>query len=83
MPDSTPCRRSECRDAKKYLRTLISATEAAINLIDAEMKKPSTAERGSRVAEILNSLELSKDIAKRYGLTAKKRTTTKGSHVKT
>lgn len=70
---SSHCRLRDCRDAKRYLRDLIKATEAAINMVDLEMNRPSDVERGKRIASIMNSLEMQKDLAKRFGLPATKR----------
>lgn len=47
---------------------LVTVTEEAIRLLDREMKEPSTEQRGKRIAAILNSLEIQKDTAKRFGL---------------
>jgi len=40
--------------------------EQFIKLLDAEMKKPSSFERGQRVGKLTTQLEIAKDIAKRY-----------------
>ena len=58
----------ELRHAKKYLRELTRAVTQALAALDAEMKKPSTNERGQRIAKISNFLELQNDLAKRFGL---------------
>ena len=64
------------RDARKHLRDLTRGVEACLRAIDAEMAKPSSCERGKRIAAICNKLNLCNDIAKRYGLapTTKERT---------
>ena len=69
----TRCYNAECRSAKKYLRDLINATEATIKWMDAEMNKPGDESRGKRIAAVMNSLELQKDVAKRYGLPGTRR----------
>lgn len=70
---SSHCRLRDCRDVKRYLRDLIKATEVAINMVDLEMNRPSDVERGKRIASIMNSLEMQKDLAKRFGLAVTKR----------
>jgi alpha-amylase/alpha-mannosidase (GH57 family) len=68
------CPIAECRAAKRELRSLIVFTESFLKLMDEEMKQPSTIQRGRRIAMALNRLEMQKDIAKRFGLPARKRT---------
>jgi len=63
----------EAKTASKYLRELIAATRVAIRAIDAEMNKPSTFERGQRIARITNALEFATDSAERFGLGKVKR----------
>ena len=58
----------EAREVKKHLRNLVSVCEQAVKAIDAEMERPSTPERGKRIAAITNFLETNKDLAKRFGL---------------
>lgn len=68
MNESKRCTDRECKEAKRYLRLLIKSVEAYVKMVDAEMKKPSSVERGERIAELTNSLDMSKDIAKRFGV---------------
>jgi hypothetical protein len=56
------------RELREHLRGLVSVCESTLRLLDEEMKKPSDAERGKRIAAICNRLELQKDMAKRFGL---------------
>lgn len=58
--------------ARKELRDLVKTVELALQMIDREMKQPSSVEQGQRIATICNGLELQKDIAKRYGLPRKR-----------
>lgn len=60
--------RRQYRDVRKYLVSLVCVCEEVLRHLDAEMKKPSTVERGKRIAKICNHLELHKDLAKRFGL---------------
>ncbi len=60
--------RRTIKTLRKSLKDLVSACEQSISALDAEMKKPSTPERGGRVAKITNFLELQKDMSKRFGL---------------
>jgi len=56
------------RQLKKDLQDLVKAVEISISLIDAEMGKTSSCERGKRIAKIINDLEMEKDLAKHFGL---------------
>ena len=58
------------RDAPETcLRQLIQAVENHITALDREMKPgKSTMLRGKRIAALINLLEMSKDIAKRFGI---------------
>lgn len=56
------------RESSGHLRALVRGVEVFIGWMDAEMKRPPSEDRGKRIARALNSLEMSKDIAKRFGL---------------
>ncbi len=71
--NSLRCYNAECRNAKKYLRDLVRVTEAFIEWMDEELKKPSDFDRGKRIASVINGLEMQKDMAKRFGLAKSKR----------
>jgi hypothetical protein len=60
--------RRELRHLRKSLGSLVDVTTLAIRLLDEEMKKPSDAERGKRIAKICNGLEFEKDRALHFGL---------------
>lgn len=53
---------------KKWLKRLTQAVDKALDAIDEEMKKPSSNERGKRIAQICNFLNLENDAAKHFGL---------------
>lgn len=53
---------------KRYLRELTEAVKACLDALDAEMKQPSTVDRGRRIAQICNKLNIANDIARRFGL---------------
>lgn len=57
-PDCTTKRE---RELYRDLRALVRATEAFIDALDVEMRKPSTVDRGRRIAALSNALELHKD----------------------
>ena len=59
---------AERNKLRRELLQLVETVESFLVLVDAEMQKPSTVNRGSRVANLCNVLEFSKDTAKRYGL---------------
>ena len=48
-------------------RELLAAVRIALTALDAEMRSPSTAERGKRIGLICNALELAADIYDRFG----------------
>jgi hypothetical protein len=56
------------RNLRKYLTALVETVEQYVRAIDAEMRGPSTVERGSRIARLTNALEMQKDSAKHFGL---------------
>ena len=56
------------RAHKHYLKSLTQAVAKSIAAIDAEMKKPSTPDRGKRIAAITNNLEIENDKARYFGL---------------
>lgn len=58
----------EIRKLRKHLRDLTSVVRRGVKALDAEMKRPATSERGTRVAQVCNALELANDMAVRYGL---------------
>lgn len=60
--------RRERTDLRIQLRDLTFSVTRAIAALDAEMQQPSTVERGKRIAQICNGLQLANDIAKRFGI---------------
>lgn len=48
-------------------RALLSAVRRALALLDEQMKKPASYERGAKIASILSALELSADRYDLYG----------------
>lgn len=68
----TRCTNQECRNTRSHLRSLVKAVEAYLRWLDAEMKQPSSPQRGKRIAEASNALEMVKDMAKRFGLGKRK-----------
>lgn len=59
MSEKTPQRR-KCA-YEKALRLLVKQNQDFIKWLDAEMQKPSTHDRGKRVAQSLNALEMAVD----------------------
>lgn len=60
--------RRENRRHKKYLKDLVGAVRLFLGELDVEMRKPSTVERGRRIAELSNALEFGNDEAWHFGL---------------
>ena len=50
--------------SRKVLADLVTAIETGVARIDAEMRGPSTFERGRRIAQLLNALETAKNRAR-------------------
>lgn len=61
-------RKREERQYKKYLVELTNAVSAYLNEHDKLMKQPPTPERGRKIAELSNKLEMSNDAALHFGL---------------
>ena len=53
---------------KVYLNSLTDAVMVCLREIDKEMQKPSTVDRGKRIATICNALEMVNDQARYFGL---------------
>lgn len=66
--DPLKVEKRKARELRKNLRDLTACVAATINALDVEMKKPSSNERGSRIAKITNALEMQNQMAIRYGL---------------
>jgi hypothetical protein len=58
----------EVRNLRKYLTDLTKSVKICLNAFDEEMKKPSSNERGKRIAQICNALEMENDRARYFGL---------------
>jgi len=64
---------SEVREQQKQLKALCQHVIAHLAAMDVEMTKPSTEQRGKRIAKLCGDLELANDIALRYGLGLERR----------
>ena len=53
---------------KKYLILLTNTTENYIKAMDKIMKVPEGYECGKMIAEVINKLDMAKDMAKHFGL---------------
>lgn len=53
--------RKEALKYRKALKELVVCVNEVLNAIDIEMKKPSSLERGKRIARICNVLDFKKD----------------------
>lgn len=58
----------ESRKYRKALASLTSDVRAFLIELDYEMKKPSTNERGKRIAALSNALEMANDKVRRFVL---------------
>ena len=58
--------RKKVREQHKALADLVSCVEQFLKLLDQEMKKPSSLERGRKIAQLATALEIAKDSA-RFG----------------
>lgn len=66
--DQYVAERKKNRELTKHLRDLTYTVIQCLAALDAEMVKPSNPERGKRIAQISNTLNLQNDIARRFGL---------------
>lgn len=62
----------ERRNLKAHLRMLSAHVDLFLAEFDQAMKGPSTVERGKHLANLCNRLNLTNDIAFRFGLKGKK-----------
>lgn len=60
-------RRKQCK-YEKALRELVQRNQEFMRWLDAEMVKPSTHERGSRIAQALNALGVATDSVRYFTL---------------
>jgi hypothetical protein len=60
--------RSEARKLRDSLTTLTTTVLNFLGHLDREMKKPSTVERGERIAVLCNAVEMANDSARYFGL---------------
>lgn len=63
--------RRRLREERRFWKAVadfVVRVELHIIAVDAQMQLPSDVNRGKRIAELLNSLEMSKDILKRFTL---------------
>lgn len=63
-----PRRRPSDAEARGHLTRLVEAVTQYINELDALMDVPPSHERGQKQAQLLNGLEIAKDVAERFGL---------------
>ena len=61
-------KRDEIKLYKKYLKELVKVVSDAVEALDKVMQQPSTFERGKKIAQISNTLDVAKDIARHFGL---------------
>jgi hypothetical protein len=59
---------SKEREYKKALKELTQFVDTFLGALDAEMKKPSTEDRGRRVAMLSNKLEMGNDHVRHFTL---------------
>lgn len=58
----------DARKLRKSLKELTSYVKDFLVLLDHEMRKPSSVERGRRIGELARKLELKNDMVRRYTL---------------
>jgi hypothetical protein len=58
----------EAKAMRKELHKLTEFVKDFLTLLDHEMKKPSSAERSSRVADLANKLQFKNDYVRRFAL---------------
>lgn len=60
--------KKEIRELKKCLKLLTAEFAKCLALLDIEMQKPESYERGKRIAEIWNKMKFDNDSALHFGL---------------
>ena len=60
--------KKQAREYKKALTELSDAVVTALNVLDIEMRQPSSPKRGEKIAQIANALNLKNDIVRRFTL---------------
>lgn len=58
----------QVRGLREHLRKLSASVSAALAHLDREMDRPSTPDRGRRIARICNALDVANDLALHFGL---------------
>lgn len=58
----------QIRELRRNLKDLVESVGVCLGALDAEMRTPSDAKRGQRVAAICNALDLAHDRAAHFGL---------------
>lgn len=56
------------KQVREQLKALTKVAQQCLDALDAEMAKPSSPERGQRIAAIANALNLQNSMARRFGL---------------
>ncbi len=69
--DQYVAERRKNRKLTTHLRDLTNTVTKFLEALDAEMAKPSSHERGGRIAQLSNALNMQNDMARRFGLGAK------------
>jgi len=64
--------RRERAELRAHLRNLTAVVTRALADLDAEMRTPSTTDRGKLIAQICNRMQLANDMAKRFGLSRRR-----------
>jgi len=66
--DKLKTQAKQAKEYKKHLTELTNAVLIALKAIDEEMDKPSSNERGKRIAKICNELDMANDSARFFAL---------------
>lgn len=61
------------REMRKHLRSITAHVAAFAAAMDVQMLGKSTPDRGRRISELVNGLELQNDLALRFGLGLERR----------
>ena len=58
----------ELKESEKYLKSLTLAVSVFLKTLEGVMHMPTSPERGRRVAELANALDMENDLARHFGL---------------
>ena len=56
------------RELRRHLKNLVMSVTGYLRQLDVAMKEPATVDRGRKIAQLSNALDMAKDEAAHFGL---------------